>query len=149
MKRVISSHTKSTTPGFSKRSARAAAMVSVVLSSCVASIGPSGLGLLGVSGLITIATPAQAQCVIKGVLYHNIPRGPACLEAQQTGCVRHMLTPEQYRQCLLVNQQTQQRGCLVKGIIRYDIPPGNACSEAQQTGCVRHLLTPQQYTNCM
>jgi hypothetical protein len=51
-----------------------------------------------VSGLTTIAvtaTPAQTRCLLAGEMRNDIADND-CLEAQRTGCVRRMLTPNQY-----------------------------------------------------
>ena len=151
MKSVISSHAKSVSLGLAMGLVRAAAVASMVVTSGVGSIGPSGLGLLGVSGLaITAATPAQARCLVGGVMRNDIADGD-CEEAKRTGCVRSMLTPNQYIACLQANKAAYESGrkdCIIGGKNRNDLNELD-CAEAKATGCVRRLLTPAQYTACL
>jgi hypothetical protein len=77
MKSVISTHAKSASLGLAKGLVRTTAVASMVVAFGVGSIGPSGLGLLGISGLaITAATPAQARCLIGGEMRYDIAIGP-------------------------------------------------------------------------
>src|SRR5262249_14748121 len=100
-----------------------------------------------ISGLtITIATPAQARCLIAGVMRNDIADDD-CLEAQRTGCVRHMLTDTQYRNCLVANTNKKPT-CVIAGQVRDDLSPLD-CDEAKATGCVRRLLSAAQYKNCL
>src|SRR5215813_11797530 len=86
MKSVISKHAKLASLGLAKGLVRAVAVASMVVTFGVGSIGSSGLGLLGVSGLaISVATPARANCLIGGEMRSDIPDSD-CLEAQRTGC---------------------------------------------------------------
>jgi len=115
------------------------------------SIGLSGLGLLGVSVLaITGAAPARASCELNGRIDNQIASGGDCLEAQRTGCVRHMLTPEGYKNCLQNNARANARGqtCILGGQIHNEYSAED-CEEAKATGCVRRFLTPAQYNNCL
>src|SRR5262249_931079 len=126
------------------------AVASMVVTFGVGSIGSSGLGLLGVSGLaISVATPARANCLIGGEMRSDIPDSD-CLEAQRTGCVRSLLTPDQYRSCLKANQEARQRGrsWIIGGVVRNDLSDLD-CAEAKATGCVRRLLTDAQYRACL
>lgn len=93
------------------------------------------------NGLMT--TPAQAFCLYNNTAREDIPTAD-CPEAQRTGCIKHMLTNQQYLACIAA----QPSGCVMGGVVRRDIGPGD-CAEAQQTGCVRHLLTPDQYQACL
>ena len=81
---------------------------------------------------------------------HNEIADSDCFEAQRTGCVRHLLTETQYRNCLAVNAQTQKSGaaCILHGQVHTEFSPED-CAEAKATGCVRRLLTPAQYVNCI
>jgi len=142
--------TKSASPGLAKGLVRAVAIAFMGVSFGVSSIGPSGLGLLGVSGLaITVAAPAQARCLLGGQMHNEIPDGD-CLEAQRTGCVRHLLTPDQYTSCLQANTSANASGktCIIGGIVHNELSAQD-CEEAKATGCVRRLLTPAQYSNCL
>lgn len=142
--------TKSASPGLAKGLVRAVAIAFMGVSFGVSSIGPSGLGLLGVSGLaISVAAPAQARCLLGGQMHNEIPDGD-CLEAQRTGCVRHLLTPDQYTSCLQANTSANASGktCIIGGIVHNELSAQD-CEEAKATGCVRRLLTPAQYSNCL
>ena len=109
--------------------------------------GLAGVGLIGGAGLVIgVATPAQASCLIAGVQRDDISDGN-CLEAQRTGCVRSMLTPNQYRNCLAANRN-KRASCVINGQVRDDLSPLD-CEEATATGCVRRLLSPVQYKNCL
>jgi len=151
MQGIISTHVKSASLGLAKGVVRAAAVASTVVTLGVGSIGPSGLGLLGVSGLaIAVATPAQARCLIGGAYRYDIA-DRYCLEAQRTGCVRSMLTPSQYTSCLKANKDAldQGRGCIDQaGRVRNDLSAED-CEEGLATGCVQRLLTAAQYRACM
>ena len=150
MIRGVRTHAKSASLGLAKGLFRAAAVAFTVLSFGVGSIGPSGLGLLGVSGLaITVAAPAQARCLLGGQIRNDIPDGD-CLEAQRTGCVRHLLTPDQYTSCLQANKSANVSGrtCIIGGIVHNELSAQD-CEEAKATGCVRRLLTPAQYSACL
>ena len=100
-------------------------------------------------GVLAVSTPAQARCLIAGVWRYDIPDG-YCLEAQRTGCVRAMLTPEQYTNCLAANRQAEANGslCIIAGRVRNDLSPQD-CEEAKATGCVQRLLTADQYRACL
>lgn len=142
MKSVISTLAVSASLGLAKGLVRAVAVASMVVTFGAGSIGPSGLGLLGVSGLaITAATPAQAKCLIGGAIRNDISDSD-CLEAQRTRCVRRMLTSDQYRNCLAANDAVNKSGqsCIVGGIIHNELSADD-CAEAKSTGCVRKLLT--------
>src|SRR5262249_21777583 len=81
------------------------------------------IGLLGLSSLaITTITPAQASCRVGGEIRNDIAARD-CLEATQTGCVRHMLTDEQYMRCLRDNKQALDEGrtCVINGKVRNDL----------------------------
>jgi hypothetical protein len=144
MKHIISTH-------LAKGLVRASAVASMVVTFGVGSIGPSGLGLLGVSGLsVTIATPAQARCLIKGVMRSDIADSD-CQEAQRTGCVRKGFSSlAAYQKCLDAQVAVQRSGqeCYVSGAIRRDLSAAD-CAEAKATGCVRRLLSPAGYTDCL
>jgi hypothetical protein len=125
--------------------ATAAAAAAVTIS--VGSIGLSVTGLVGGAGLsIATTTPAHARCLIGSVRRDDISDDD-CLEAQRTGCVRHMLTPEQYTNCLAANKN-KQASCILNGTVRDDLSAAD-CEEARATGCVRSLLTPAQYKSCL
>ena len=143
--------TKLASPGLAKGLVRAAAVAFMVVNFGVSSIGSSGLGLLGVSGLaIAVATPAQARCLIGGRIRNDIPEGNDCLEAQRTGCVQRLLTPDQYTSCLQANAAANDSGktCIIGGRIRNDLSAQD-CQEGKATGCVRRLLTDAQYRACL
>jgi hypothetical protein len=146
MKGVISTRAKLASLGL----VRAAAVACIVVTWGAGSIGPSALGLLGVSGLaITAATPALARCLLGGTMHDEIADND-CLEAQRTGCVRHMLSDDQYKSCLNANNaaNTSGRSCIIGGIVHNEL---NAidCEEGKSTGCVRRLLTDAQYADCL
>jgi hypothetical protein len=104
-----------------------------------------------VSGLaITVATPAQARCLIGGQIRNDIPEGNDCLEAQRTGCVQRLLTPAQYTSCLQANKAANDSGktCIIGGRIRNDLSAQD-CQEGKATDCVRRLLTDAQYRACL
>jgi hypothetical protein len=150
MIRGVGAHAKSASLGLVKGLVRAAAVAFMIASFGVRSIGSSGLGLLGVSGLaITVAAPAQARCLLGGQIRNDIPDGD-CLEAQRTGCVRHLLTPDQYTSCLQANKSANVSGrsCIIGGIVHNELSAED-CEEAKATGCVRRLLTPDQYRSCL
>jgi len=122
-----------------------AAVTAVTIS--VSSIGLPATGLVGVAGLsIATTTPAHARCLIGSVRRDDISDDD-CLEAQRTGCVRHMLTPEQYTNCLAANKN-KRASCVLNGTVRDDLSAAD-CEEARATGCVRSLLTPAQYKSCL
>ena len=113
----------------------------------VGSFGLSVTGLVGGVGLsIATSTPAHARCLIGSVPRNDISDDD-CLEAQRTGCVRHMLTPPQYTNCLAANQN-KRASCVLNGTVRDDLSAAD-CEEARATGCVRNLLTPPQYKSCL
>jgi hypothetical protein len=150
MKSVINTYDKSASLRLAKGLVRAAAVASMVVSFFVSSIGVSGLGWLSVTGLaITTATTAQARCLIAGEMREDI-RDSDCIEAQRTGCVRNMLTPDQYISCLNANKEAEASGktCIIGGQVRNDLSALD-CREAQATGCVRRLLTDAQYRACL
>ena len=150
MNRDVGTYANSASLGLAKGLFRAAAVAFMVVSFGVGSIGPSGLGLLGISGLaITVATPAQARCLLGGQIHNDIPDAD-CLEAQQTGCVRHLLTPDQYTSCLQANKSAKESGrtCIIGGKIHNELSAED-CEEAKATGCVRRLLTDAQYRSCL
>jgi hypothetical protein len=110
---------------------------------CTPDVGPNpsvttGGGTIG---------PTTFSCSIGGVLRTDIARQD-CAEAQNTGCIRHLLTEDQYYACLRAQKPTKVSGCLIGGVKRMDIGDSD-CGEAQRTGCIRRLLTPTQYTNCL
>ena len=151
MNRGISIHARRASLGLAKGLVRASAAAFMVVSFGVGSAGLSGVGLLGVSGLaITVATPAQARCLIGGQLRNDIPDGDDCLEAQRTGCVRHLLTPDQYTSCLQANKSANVSGrsCIIGGIVHNELNARD-CEEAKATGCVRSLLNSAQYRACL
>ena len=98
---------------------------------------------------VTASSPAQARCLIAGAMRNDIPDND-CLEAQRTGCVRHLLTEQQYVNCLAANKRAmeQRQICVIGGVIRNDLSPLD-CKEAKATGCVRRLLTDAQYVACL
>jgi len=112
-------------------------------------VGVAALAICGIATLDGIAIPAQARCLIYGQWRHDIP-DHLCLEAQRTGCVQSMLSPQQYANCLQAVGMAQRSGqqCVINGMLRLDIPM-QYCLEAQTTGCVQAMLTPQQYANCL
>ena len=149
MYNFVSTKAKSASLGLAKGLVRGAAAASMVITFCLGSVGP-GLGLVGGSGLAAIvATPAQARCLLNGEVHNEIADND-CLEAQRTGCVRHMLTPEQYTNCLAANTraQTQGQACIINGVIHNEFSAED-CQEAKATGCVRRLLTDAQYAACL
>jgi len=114
---------------------------------CTGTIGLSVTGVIGVAGLsVAGTTPAHASCLIASVRRSVIP-DEDCMEAQRTGCVRHMLTPQQYTNCLAANRN-KQASCVLNGTVRDDLSAAD-CVEARATGCVRSLLTPAQYRSCL
>jgi hypothetical protein len=143
--------TMSASPGLTKGLVRAAALAFMVVSFGLNFIGPIGLGLLGVSSLaITATTPAQASCLIGGQIRNDIPAGNDCLEAQRTGCVQRLLSPDQYTSCLQANKAANDSGktCIIGGTIHNELNAQD-CQEAKATGCVRRLLTDTQYRSCL
>lgn len=151
MKSIFSTHARLDSLGLTKALVRAAAVVSMIVTFGVVSIGASGVGLLGISGLaIVAATPAQARCLVGGVMRADIADGD-CEEAKRTGCVRSMLTPNQYISCLDANKRAYESGrkdCIINGKNHNELNELD-CAEARQTGCVRRLLTASQYTACL
>jgi hypothetical protein len=146
----LTTQTKLASLGLAKRLGQAGAAASMVVTLGVGSIEPAGLGLVASSGLAAIvATPAQARCLLDGA-YRNDVADNDCLEAQRTGCVRHMLTPPQYTSCLAANKSAQVNGrvCIINGIIRNEFSTED-CQEAKATGCVRRLLSDAQYVSCL
>jgi hypothetical protein len=134
---------------------RLATMTTMVLAlvvSLIGSTGTVGIALIGTSGLAmtTLATPAYATCMYRGVERPDIPDAD-CLEAQRTNCVRSLLTPKQYRNCLAVSAAAKAKGakdCVIGGKVRNDLSDSD-CEEAKKTGCVRRLLNDEQYNNCL
>jgi hypothetical protein len=151
MKIVIGTYAQLVSLGLTRGLARAAAVASMIVTFGIVSIGPSGVGLLGISGLaIVAATPAQARCLVGGVMRTDIAEGD-CEEAKRTGCVRSMLTPNQYISCLDANKRAYESGrkdCIINGKNHNELNDLD-CAEAKQTGCVRRLLTGAQYTACL
>jgi hypothetical protein len=126
---------------------RTTAAATAALAISIGSIGLSVTGLIGVAGLsIATTTPAHATCLIASTRRDDISDDD-CLEAQRTGCVRHMLTPQQYTNCLAANQN-KRASCVLNGTVRDDLSAAD-CEEARATGCVRNLLTPAQYKSCL
>jgi hypothetical protein len=122
-----------------------AAVTAITIS--LSSVVVPATGLIGVAGLsIATTTPAHATCLIASTRRDDISDDD-CLEAQRTGCVRHMLTPPQYTNCLAANQN-KRASCVLNGTIRDDLSAAD-CEEARATGCVRNLLTPAQYKSCL
>jgi len=149
MNKIFGTSARRPSHELAKRFRRAAA-ASSILAFGVGFIGPSGLALLGTSGLaIGVSTPAHADCLFQGSIRHDIPDS-SCLEAQRTGCVRSMLTPDQYKSCLSDNKGALKQGkiCVVSGVVRNDLSADD-CVEANATGCVQRLLTPAQYQSCL
>jgi hypothetical protein len=110
-------------------------------------MGRSGARLVLAAGLaMAITSPALATCFIAGVPRSDIPENK-CLEAQRTGCVRSMLTVDQYRACLIANQN-KRPSCVLNGVVRDDLGRED-CLEARRTGCVQDRLTPAQYRSCL
>jgi hypothetical protein len=131
---------------FSTRLVRSAAVACTAVTLSVGSTGPF-IGTVGLA--VTAATSAQARCLIGGAIRNDIP-DQYCLEAQRTGCVRALLTPDQYRACLNANQKAEKSGrsCIIGGQVRNDLSELD-CEEAKATGCVQRLLTPAQYSACL
>ena len=128
-----------------------AATASIAAIVAVCAIEPGQLGLVGGFGLATmLATPAQARCLWKGAYRTDIADGNDCLEAQRTGCVQHMLRPEQYTTCLADNKRAQMNGetCILGGTIHNEWN-AQQCQEAKGTGCIRELLNQDQYVSCL
>jgi hypothetical protein len=150
MKSLINPGAKLASLGLAKGLVRAAAVACIVVTWGVGSIEPSVLGFLGVSGLaVTAATPAQARCLLQGTIHNEIADND-CLEAQRTGCVRHMLSDDQYKSCLKANDAANAggRSCIIGGIVHNELNDVD-CAEAKSTGCVRRLLTDAQYSDCL
>lgn len=115
---------------------------------CAALIAAPSLlnsGALSLAGLVSSSVPAQARCLANGVMRDDIADDD-CLEATKTGCVRNMLTPDQYRNCLAAQKTVPH--CIINGKIRDEFSALD-CEEAKATGCVRRLLTPAQYSSCL
>jgi hypothetical protein len=94
--------------------------------------------------------PKSAGCLVGGVMRNDVPARD-CEEARRTGCVRHLLTPDQYKNCLKAQDaayKSGRRNCIIGGKVRADLSDLD-CEEAKATGCVRRLLTPAQYTACL
>jgi hypothetical protein len=136
--------TLSASPTLTKSLVRAVSTVATLGVTWFALAAP---GLLGGAGLVmTVATPARANCLIAGVPRNDISDDD-CLEAQRTGCVRSRLTTTQYTNCLAANRN-KRASCTINGKVRDDLSPQD-CEEAIATGCVRRLLTSTQYRNCL
>jgi len=126
---------------------RIAAVTSTVVTLGFGSIGLSTPGLVGAAGLATtMVGPAHAHCLIAGTRRDDIPDSD-CVEAQRTGCVRSMLNPTQYTNCLAANQN-KRASCIIAGTVRDDLSEQD-CQEARATGCVRRLLSTVQYEACL
>jgi hypothetical protein len=144
-------HTSSMYGQLAKRSLNAfvrattAASAAIIISA--SSIGLSATGLIGVASFsIVTTTPAHARCFIAGQARDDISDGD-CVEAQRTGCVRRLLTPDQYTNCLAANRN-KRPSCVLNGVVRDDLSAQD-CQEAMATGCVRARLTPAQYQSCL
>jgi hypothetical protein len=147
MKYAIGMHVQAASLTLTKALVRAAAVVSTVVALGVTSFGLAGPGLVGGAGLLmATATPVHARFLIAGVQRNDISDAD-CLEAQRTGCVRHMLSDTQYTNCLAANKN-KQASCVLNGQVRDDLSPQD-CEEARATGCVRRLLNDTQYKNCL
>ncbi len=85
-------------------------------------------------------------CLIGGTLRTDIADAD-CLEAQRTGCIRHLLSDQAYAACLRA-QPVISHGCRIGGVMRMDIADTD-CQEAQRTGCIQRLLTQIQYRDCL
>ena len=62
-----------------------------------------------------------------------------CEEAKRTGCVRSMLTDNQYINCLDANKKAYESGrrdCTIGGKNHNELSDVD-CAEAKATGCVR------------
>ena len=70
-----------------------------------------------------------------------------CQEAQSTGCIKRLLSEEQYKACLSAHPVTSS-GCMIGGVMRSDVADID-CREAEPKVCIKHLLTDQQYQNCL
>jgi hypothetical protein len=130
-----------------KALAQATLAAITVITISVSSICLPAAELIGVASLsIATTTPAHATCLIASVRREDISDDD-CLEAQRTGCVRHMLTPQQYTNCLAANQN-KRASCVLNGTVRDDLSAAD-CEEARATGCLRNLLTRAQYKSCL
>lgn len=151
MSSTISYHVKSASLCLGKFLVRGAALGSMVVTFGVGPvnvIGSAGLRLLGATGLVIIAgTSVHARCLHKGVWRDDISDND-CLEAQRTGCVRSMLTQDQYISCLRAVAEANEKDCIIGGRVRNDLSNLD-CEEAKATGCVRRLLTTDQYQSCL
>jgi len=141
-------HTTSTSvKSLTKPLARTASVTSASLTAILGSVVRSGARSVMAAGLaMAVTTPALATCFIAGVPRSDIPDN-RCLEAQRTGCVRSMLTVDQYRACLIANQN-KRPSCVLNGVVRDDLSRED-CLEARRTGCVQDRLTPAQYKSCL
>jgi hypothetical protein len=151
MQGIVNTRAQSASIDPVRRYVNAVAAASVLVTLGVGSIEPAGLGIVGGFGLTTIlATPAQARCLWKGAYRTDIADGNDCLEAQRTGCVQHMLRPEQYTTCLADNKRAQMNGetCILGGTIHNEWN-AQQCQEAKGTGCIRELLNNAQYVSCL
>jgi hypothetical protein len=93
---------------------------------------------------------AYSGCRIGNQIRTDVPDS-ACSEVQEearkTGCIRRLLTVDDYAACLRA-QKPVSSGCLIGGVVRKDIADTD-CKEAQTTGCIRRLLTDVQYAACL
>ena len=126
-------------------------MVFAVASAATVLVPPAttAVGLTAAAWVALAPSAARAACLLDGKIRNDIADRD-CLEAQRTGCVRTMLTPQQYINCLKANDRVQKSGqtCIINGTIRNDLSARD-CREAKETGCVRRLLTATQYENCL
>jgi hypothetical protein len=97
-------------------------------------VGVAALAVCLYATLDGFAVPAQARCVIAGQMRYDIPNH-LCMEAQQTGCVQSLLTPQQYANCLQANAAARARGeqCMINGMLRLDLSP-QQCEVARSIG---------------
>ena len=146
MKGDVNRHAQSICPGFAHDLVRTVGAVSMLAVLCISAPEPLTLAIGGGAVLSALSTPANARCLLNGAYRDDIASGGDCLEAQRTGCVRHMLTEQQYSNCLAA--QRTAHVCIVNGQVRNEFTAED-CREAQATGCVRRLLTPAQYVNCL
>ncbi len=105
---------------------------------------------LGWAFASSASQPAHAACLLNSAIRDDIADGNDCLEAQRTGCVRHMLTTGQYQFCLRANAKARSQGlqCIRDGQVYNEYSLAD-CAEFKTTGCVRHLQHPPENQACL
>ncbi len=87
--------------------------------------------------LALTAPAAQADCLLSGAVRPDIADGANCLEAQRTGCVRSLLTDDQYLDCQRVVAKAKVDGklCVIDDVI-YNEYDAAGCEQAKASADV-------------